>query len=153
MPLLLVRHAVAVSRRAWPGPDRLRPLDGRGRRQAEGLVAQLKRFDVARILSSPTDRCIQTVEPLARELDLPVEEAPELAEGMGTSAIGLARLGVDGPVLLCSHGDVLPELIDRLDEDGRLGTGRERRFAKGATWVLEAEGGRFTRAHYLPPPA
>ena len=152
VPLLLVRHAVAVSRKAWKGPDRVRPLDHRGRRQAEGLVSELKRFEVERILSSPTDRCVQTVEPLARALALPVDEAPELAEGMGDAAAELARLGLDGSVVLCTHGDVVPELLAGIDHDGRLGTGSPLRCAKGSTWVLEAEGGRFTRAQYLPPP-
>ena len=41
MRLLVVRHASAGDRSRWKGDDRLRPLDRRGRRQAEGLVTVL----------------------------------------------------------------------------------------------------------------
>ena len=40
MPLLIVRHARAGKRWEWEGDDRERPLDKKGRRQAEGLVEQ-----------------------------------------------------------------------------------------------------------------
>ena len=53
MPLLLVRHASAGDRTTWEGDDRERPLDDRGRRDAEELVEQLGSFDVQAILTSP----------------------------------------------------------------------------------------------------
>ena len=37
------------------------------------------------------------------------------------------------------------------DED-RLDLGPRPRQAKGSVWVLDATGGRFTKATYLPPP-
>lgn len=151
MALLLVRHAVALRRRDWDRPDRFRPLSDRGESQAEALVAQLEPFRISRILSSPFQRCMQTVEPLGRARALPVEEAPELAEGMHLAAVGLADAAAEPGAVLCSHGDVLPALLAALS-DGGLGIGKEPPLAKGSTWVLESERGRFTRAHYLPPP-
>ena len=38
---------------AWEGDDRVRPLDERGRRQAEALVDALAEFQIDRIVSSP----------------------------------------------------------------------------------------------------
>jgi 8-oxo-dGTP diphosphatase len=66
MPLLLVRHASAGDRDEWDGDDRGRPLDDRGRKQAEELVERLAPYAIEAILSSPARRCVDTVEQLAR---------------------------------------------------------------------------------------
>ncbi len=63
MTLLLIRHASAGDRDDWVGDDRLRPLDGRGRNQASRLPELLRDYEIARVLSSPAVRCVQTVEP------------------------------------------------------------------------------------------
>ena len=109
---ILVRHASAGSREEWSGSDRLRPLDDRGRRQAEGLVAALAGYPVERILSSPSVRCTETVLPLAGERGLDVEERLELGERAGReSALALVD-GVEGPgLVVCTHGDVVEELL------------------------------------------
>ena len=64
MPYLL-RHAHAGDKHAWNGPDLARPLSGAGRREAHGLLTQLRDYPIIRVLSSPAVRCLQTVEPLA----------------------------------------------------------------------------------------
>lgn len=142
MTLLLLRHATAGHRPSWESDDRLRPLDERGVRQAEGLVAVLARFAPDRILSSPAVRCTQTVEPLAAALGLPVEETEELVEGAGRArALALAkRLGA-AVAVFCVHGDLVEELLGEESE-------------KGSTWRLELEGADgLIRHEYLPPPA
>jgi Histidine phosphatase superfamily (branch 1) len=107
---VLLRHARAGDRTEREGDDRLRPLDQRGRRQAEELVELLGARDVRRIVSSPYVRCVQTVEPLAASLDLELELDPRLAEGEG--AAGGPLLQEDG-VVACTHGDVVLELLGR----------------------------------------
>jgi len=69
-----------------------------------------------------------------------VEEAAELAEG-STRADVLRLLGSldEDCVVLCTHGDVVEELI-----------GEELR--KGSTEVLELEDGRLSRVRYLGRP-
>jgi len=76
---VLVRHASAGDRHGWAGDDRLRPLDARGRRQAAQLVELLRPLDMRRVVSSPYVRCVETVEPLAAALGLPVERDDLLA--------------------------------------------------------------------------
>jgi phosphohistidine phosphatase SixA len=109
---ILVRHASAGRREEWGGSDRLRPLDDRGRRQSEGLVAALAGCPVERILSSPYVRCIETVLPVAEQRGLVVEERLELGEGASReSALALVD-AVEGPGLIfCTHGDVVEELL------------------------------------------
>ena len=147
MTLLLVRHAVALRRRDWAKPDSSRPLTPRGYRQAEALPDLLSAYPIARILSSPSLRCVETIQPLAARLGLPIEEVPQLSEGAGASVAAL--LGdLAGVVVLCSHGDVLPELLDAIapkaiPDDGEIPC------AKGSVWIVEQDG---SHAHYLSPP-
>ncbi|HET7489886.1 MAG TPA: phosphoglycerate mutase family protein [Acidimicrobiales bacterium] len=149
MSVLLVRHAVAGSRAAWSGDDARRPLDDRGRRQAAGLVATLRPFEVVRVLSSPAVRCVDTVAPTAAAAGVTVEQDEDLLEGNGSGAIGLVRslfaATPSGSVVVCSHGDVIPEVLDN------LGVPWER-CQKASTWVLDREGTRV-RGRYLRPPA
>lgn len=157
MPVILVRHAVALSRRSWVGDDADRPLDDRGRRQAEALHGStLAPFAIDRVLSSPALRCVATVAPTASANDLAVEQEDDLFEGHGPDAIALVRNllrgGGDEAVVLCSHGDVIPEVLVALE---RVGTdlGTDRRCQKGSAWVLERGPEETVSARYLPPPA
>ena len=87
MPLLLVRHASAGDRTTWEGDDRERPLDDRGRRDADELVEQLASFHVQAILTSPYRRCVETVRT-ARSSPRPRDRR---AGGAGRGAAGRAR--------------------------------------------------------------
>ena len=110
MTSVLLRHASAGHRTRWDGHDVARPLDDRGRRQAIELVELLRPFGVRRVVSSPYVRCVETVEPLAAELGLPLEQDDRLAEGAEDSASGLLR--EDG-VVCCTHGDIAEALVGR----------------------------------------
>lgn len=151
MTLLLIRHAQAGSRKDWSGDDQLRPLSPKGRRQADALVDQLEPWAPSRVLSSPYLRCIETVKPLADELGLKVESVVELSEGAGADAVRLVRSLSDSHVALCTHGDVIPEILVALADEDRLDLGPAPRQAKGSTWVLDSKKGRFVTATYVPP--
>lgn len=105
------------------------------------------------ILSSPSVRCADTVRPLADALRQPVRTDAGLAEGSGRAAVGLVRSLAGDTAVLCSHGDVIPEVLAALvDEDG-LDLGPMPRAEKASVWLLEADGrGRFRSAAYLAPP-
>jgi 8-oxo-dGTP diphosphatase len=113
MPLLLVRHAWAGDREEWKGDDRERPLDERGRRQAEELVERLQPFPIEAILSSPARRCVETVEPLARARGLEIEQRPELGEDrQATDGIALVRSLAGRDVVVCGHRGLERALTD-----------------------------------------
>ena len=151
MPVLLIRHAHAGSRRDAKGPDEARKLSARGLQQAHGLIETLDSYAPQRILSSPAVRCLQTMAPLAKALHLKVEEAVTLAEGSGLLALDLVRQLAHDKVALCTHGDVIPEILVALADEDHLDLGPRPRQAKGSVWVLEAEDHRFVKASYLPP--
>lgn len=147
-----MRHAKAGSRRNWEGPDRDRPLSGKGRRQAEGLVHLLADRPVRRVLSSPYVRCVQTVEPLAEKLGLPVEEAPALAEDAAPAdAVELLRSLASSSAVLCTHGDLIPPVLDTLAASEGLPLPPDYPYAKGSVWELDVLNGRWLAARYLPP--
>lgn len=148
-----MRHARAGRRSAWEGPDEKRPLSKDGRRQAKGLVKLLRGRRIARVVSSPYVRCIETVAPLAESGGVAVEEVDALAEGTPLSdTLRLIDKVSDKPTLLCTHGDVVEHLLTNL-EDRRVPLKGGLVFAKGSTWVFDVEDGEIVRGRYLPPTA
>jgi 8-oxo-dGTP diphosphatase len=147
----LVRHAHAGSKAGWDGPDLARPLSATGRRQALGLVARLRRYPVHRILCSPAHRCRQTVEPLARHRGLAVEATDVL--GVDATADGVLELLGDPAIrhaVLCTHGELIGQVFEKLLADGLDLPGRPR-WPKGSTWVLDRDGDHVAEASYLEP--
>lgn len=155
MVVHLVRHADAGQRNRWDGPDDARPLSDAGRRRAEELRAELVPSAPHRILSSPFVRCMETVQPLADALGLVVEPHPALAEGASIDRTWdlLESLAGAAGVVLCSHGDVIPPLLERMQRRGVTVRGPGTDVAKGSVWTVEpgAEG-RLAAAHPTSAP-
>ena len=151
MPVLLIRNAHAGSRHESRGPDKGRHLSARGHKQARTLAGALEGYAPQRILSSAAARCRETMAPLAAAMQLKVENDDALAEGAGLAALALVRRVAHEKVALCTHGDVIPEILVSLADEDHLDLGPRPRQAKASVWVLEAEGDRFVKAVYLPP--
>lgn len=149
--ILLIRHAKAGDRDRWFGDDRQRPLTKAGQRQALALAARLASYAPGRVLSSPALRCTQTVEPLAAALALPLETVEGLAEGADLAAALALITSLNGDAALCSHGDVIGELLEYLVARGVLRLPLPL-TAKGGAWLLRREGEAFNEARYLPAP-
>lgn len=150
--LFLLRHAAAGDRNNWDGNDAVRPLNKKGRRQAAALATYLGSQGIERIYTSPSTRCVQTVEPLAAVIGAKVIEHDALAEGPDIDgASGLADELVGYNAVLCTHGDVIPAVINRMMWAGLT---LESRFycSKGSIWEVDLVGGRFATARYVPPP-
>jgi 8-oxo-dGTP diphosphatase len=151
--LYVVRHADAGHRSDWDGPDHTRPLSERGWRQAHGLVDTLGDCGVHRLLASPYTRCIQTLEPLGERLGLAVEPDDRLAEGAGAPGpLALDEELRDVGAVICSHGDVIPDLLEHLVREG-VKLHDDLRWQKASTWAFSRDGGRLAKGRYLPPPA
>jgi len=130
MTLLLIRHASAGDRDDWVGDDLPRPLDARGRGQASRLAELLSDYEIARVLSSPAVRCVQTVEPLARSRGLDIEVHEELGEEQqGEAGAELVRALIGEQTALCVHGglsDTIAGVSQKkgevlvLDDEGKL---------------------------------
>lgn len=174
--LVLLRHAWAGHRSRWSGDDRDRPLDPHGSAQAEALVTHLPRalgvgFDQAVLLSSPLTRCVTTLAPMAGDLDLHLGTDERLAEvdvpltsddGWPAAAYHGARALAavadaprdDGPLVVCSHGEVLPALLAALAGDLGLPVPptvdlSSKALAKAAAWHVDLAAAAVRE---LPPP-
>ena len=139
MSVFVVRHAKAGHRRSWEGDDRVRPLSRPGWDQAAAIAERLAGEHVTALISSPYMRCMQTLEPLGERLGLAVAADERLAEG-ATLEDSLALLAAAGDgAVLCSHGDVIPELIEGLHRRGMEISNRPD-WRKATIWVLELDG-------------
>jgi 8-oxo-(d)GTP phosphatase len=152
----LVRHTAAGDRSAWQEDDRIRPLTKKGKRQAEAIAMMLSPHGIDAVFSSPYVRCRQTVEPLAESVGLKVEDSDHLAEGARDRQTLDWILTMGGKhVVACSHGDVIPGVIRRLDTMGVPLYSPSGVFdvKKGSIWTLALEADRVVSATYTPPPA
>jgi 8-oxo-dGTP diphosphatase len=150
--VFVVRHAKAGHRNSWDGDDRVRPLSKPGWAQADAIADRLAGEHVTALISSPYARCMQTLEPLAERVGLAVAADDRLAEGTTLEdVLALLAAAGDGAVL-CSHGDVIPELIEGLHGRGMEISSRPD-WRKATIWVLELAGGdAVARGRVEPPP-
>lgn len=150
--LHLLRHAAAGDRTKWKGIDAERPLTKKGRRQSAAIAESLAGAGIERIYTSPYTRCVQTVERLAEATGARIRPHDALAEGPDIdAAYELCDELVGHNAVLCTHGDVIPAVINRMMWAGLT---LESRFycSKGSIWEVNLDGGRFTTAKYVRPP-
>ena len=156
MPLFLVRHAKAGKRSKWledPAntDDLKRPLDNKGTLQAVALADRLSDFAPPQLLSSPYIRCMQTLEPLGVTLAISVKADERLAENNPFEPILELLEGCPDNSVLCSHGDMIPVVVEALERRGMVVTGM-RDSRKASVWVLERQNGVIACGHAWPPP-
>lgn len=119
-PLAILRHAKARPRSSWDDDDWLRPLDDQGRAQAADLVPLLAGYGIERLVSSPSTRASDTLAPYATATGGRLRLKPGLSEEGYAQDPSRARHHLDRllergvPACLCSHGPVLPDLVNRL---------------------------------------
>ncbi len=121
-PLALVRHTKAVPRAKWTGDERVRPLDAVGRTQAKTVASVLEAYGITRVVTSSSTRCRATVEPYAAMAGLRLHVRESLSEeGFEERPDGALRqldkvLDRAQPAVICSHGPVIPSLLEVLRE-------------------------------------
>lgn len=148
VPLFLIRHGNAGVRDNLDLTDGQRPLDGLGRDHAAAIAKRLSAEPIEAIFSSPALRCQQTVAPLATSLGLTIEITSELFEGASSSSsIAFIRSLTNRTAVLCSHGDVIPDVLRNLEVGGSRVDGRG--CAKGSIWQLDNGTERIESAVYL----
>ena len=121
-PLALVRHTKAVPRSKWAGDDRVRPLDAVGRAQAKAVASVLEAYGITRVVTSSSTRCRATVEPYAVSAGLRLHVRTSLSEEGFEARPDRAPRQLDKlldrgePAVVCSHGPVIPSLLELLRE-------------------------------------
>lgn len=152
--VLVVRHGTAGSKHRFSGDDTKRPLDKKGRAQAEALVGQLLAFGATNVHAADRVRCHQTVEPLAAELGVPIRNEPTLTEESYAKNPKRGRhralriAAQEGTPVICTQGKVIPDLIAWWCERDGIRPDKSRNH-KGSTWVLSLSGGKLIAADHI----
>jgi 8-oxo-dGTP diphosphatase len=117
-PLVVLRHAKAVSRRSWDGKEPERPLTDEGAVQAERLVPVLCAYGVEHVLSSSSRRCWSTLAPFADVTGVDLEVTRGLTEERSSPRKVESRvhrlLDKAEPAVLCTHRPVLGYVFQAL---------------------------------------
>ena len=144
-PMVILRHASAGEKLAWRDADELRPLDDRGRAEAADLAGLLHAYGPARVFSSATARCVESVLPYARRVrgNVVTDAAftiGDAAPGQGVERLlALAAEGV--PTVVCTHGEIVSELVAGLCRETGEKVPDDPSLRKAEFWVAHvAEG-------------
>lgn len=156
-PLILLRHAKALNRSEWQGDDGDRPLEHLGQRQAKRLLPNYLPYGVEEIHSSDAIRCLETVEPLARALQINIVVSEELSEyrhemkidAAYENARDLLESGVSA--ILCSHNPILPMLLKRL-VGKKTFKELDTNLKPGEAWILHQRDGDIIAIDWMASP-
>ena len=112
--LYLIRHADAGDPEAWTGSDDVRPLSGKGEKQAKRLgrfLAELG-FRPDAVITSPKTRARQTAEIVADSLGVEIAIDERLAGGVDVVAIEAILFDAGEPQrpVIVGHDPDLSEL-------------------------------------------
>jgi 8-oxo-dGTP diphosphatase len=102
-------------------------------------VLRLEDYPVERILCSPTVRCQQTVQPLARDRLLRIE--PLTALGVDANPSEILELFWDRRLrnaVLCTHGETIGRLFAQLAGQGLVAP-EPLVWPKGSAWLLQPQ--------------
>jgi 8-oxo-dGTP diphosphatase len=147
--LVVLRHAKARSRKSWHGEDRGRPLEPLGHEQAQRLVGFLAAWDVTRVVTSSSVRCVETVAPYADATGRKVRATDALSEEDATDA-AVAGLVADlldrgEDAVICTHRPLLPAALEAAGV-------RPEALEPGGSVVVHHRKGRTVSAELWPAP-
>jgi len=156
-PLVLLRHAKAVRREDWDGDDGDRPLDVVGQRQAKRFLPLYLPYALKEIHTSDAMRCLETVQPIARSLQIKTFASKDLSEygyaiDKELSLIYVQELFESNvAALICSHNPVIPKLVKKIlgkknfkQLDGKL--------SPGEAWILHHRDGEIVAVDWIEAP-
>ena len=118
--LIVLRHATATPRSEWKNGEAKRPLLPEGKKQAQRLVGVLRAFGPKRLVTSPWERCRQTVKPYAEKCGKTLISRSQLTELTSTLSPRKTKAAVEdlfaqrNSALLCSHRPALPTITETL---------------------------------------
>ena len=157
-PLVLLRHAKAVTRDEWQGEDDDRPLDSYGQNQAKRLLAMYQVFNLEQIHSSDAVRCYDTVVAIAKGLSIKLEVTGKLSESTfkkdKEKAFDYAKdlIKLNESVLLCSHNPILPKMLNKLTKKSEVDAD-EGKLLPADGWVIHRIGKEVIQIDRIDSPS
>jgi 8-oxo-dGTP diphosphatase len=157
-PLVLLRHAKAVTRDEWQGEDDDRPLDSYGQNQAKRLLAMYQVFNLEQIHSSDAVRCYDTVVAIAKGLNIKLEVTGKLSESTfkkdKEKAFDYAKdlMKLNESILLCSHNPILPKMLNKLTKKSEVDAD-EGKLLPADGWVIHRIGKEVIQIDRIDSPS
>ena len=157
-PLILLRHAKAVTRDEWQGEDDDRPLDSYGQNQAKRLLAMYQVFNLEQIHSSDAVRCYDTVVAIAKGLNIKLEVTGKLSESTfkkdKEKAFDYAKdlIKLNESVLICSHNPILPKMLNKLTKKSEVDAD-EGKLLPADGWVIHRIGKEVIQIDRIDSPS
>jgi len=156
-PLVLLRHAKAVKREDWDGDDGDRPLAHLGQIQAKRMLSLYLPYGIAEIHSSDAQRCIETIDSMARAMKLNAIYSADLSE-YGFEKDKEAPLDYvqdlmdkGKSAIICSHNPILPKLLKKLIGKKNF-KHMDQKLEPGEAWVLHYRDGEIVSIDYVEAP-
>lgn len=118
--IIVVRHCKAVPPGVWDGPDATRPLLHRGLDQSSNIAPSIAAFQPAKLISSSAARCQSTLAPLSKLTGIPINTTDDISQDAyerndaRVDKVVSKRLDKQTSVVLCSHGPVIPVIIENI---------------------------------------
>ncbi|MFP7835188.1 NUDIX hydrolase [Marisediminicola sp. LYQ134] len=118
--IMALRHGKAVPASTWRGPDASRPLEPLGHDQAASIARAVASFGPRKLVSSTAARCLATIEPVSTLTGLEVKATAAISQDAhedgdaNVERVIDKRLARAVSAVLCSHGPVLPDILDRV---------------------------------------
>ncbi len=142
-PLLVLRHGHARPKSVWGHADAERPLVKVGLRQADALVPLLQAWAPERVVSSPWERCLQTIGPYVEAAKPVLKTKNRLSEDghrrepAKVAALVSKLIAKRRPVVLCTHRPVLSTVLGTLA--GHTGAGLSTTVPSSDPYLLPGE--------------
>lgn len=157
-PLILLRHAKAISRDEWQGDEDDRPLDSLGQLQAKRFLSTYQVFNLQQIHTSDAIRCYDSVDLLAKSLDIKLEVTNKLSESSyrrdKEKAIDYVKelIKTQSPTLICSHNPILPKMLNKLTKKSEVESDDEK-LLPAAAWVIHHIGKEIVAVDRISSPS
>ncbi|MDM7854481.1 NUDIX hydrolase [Cellulomonas alba] len=123
--VVVLRHGTARRRATWRGAEPDRPLVAAGLRQSQAVVPVLSAFGVTNVVTSPWQRCVETVAPYAEVAQVDPVMSDALTEETHADSPEkvtfevMRLLAEPADSVLSTHRPVLPTVLDVLARHAR----------------------------------
>lgn len=118
--VIALRHGKAVPGHAFDGVDAERTLLAQGEEQSAAAARTIAAYSPEKLITSDAVRCVQTIKPVAKLTKLKVKKTHKISQdswengGADVAGVVAKRLRKGVTAVLCSHGPVLPEIIEQV---------------------------------------
>lgn len=155
--LVLLRHAKAIKSEDWDGEDGDRPLANIGQIQAKRLLSKYLPYAIKEVHSSDAMRCIETIEPMTRALQMHPIFSTDLSEYRFAKdkevALEYAQdlMNRNQSAIICSHNPILPKLLKKLIGKKNFKE-LDQKLEPAEAWVLHHRDGEIIAIDWVSAP-